>query len=196
MTKAELRRHLRSALLAQSDSERQDASTQITRHVAASLLFQQAETILFYAARPQEPETTGLWKEAQLRGAVTLFPRVEGDTLIWHLITSLDQLQLGFRGLLEPSIAASVVFPERQPPTAHRPLILVPGLGFTSTGVRLGHGGGHYDRVLATLPRDYFRLGLFFNVQACSAIPAEDHDERLDAVVTESGWMNRSLPPP
>ena len=65
-------------------------------------------------------------------------------------------------------------------------LVCVPGVAFDARGGRLGRGRGHYDATLARLPRSAFRVGLAFESQIVPAVPAELHDELLDAVVTEA----------
>ena len=60
---------------------------------------------------------------------------------------------------------------------------IVPLLGFTTNGQRLGQGGGHYDRLLAAQP-DLVTIGLAWDCQLVDALPLEPHDRPLRAVVT------------
>ena len=62
-------------------------------------------------------------------------------------------------------------------------LAIVPLLGFTDTGQRLGQGGGHYDRLLAAEP-ELVPIGLAWDCQLVDALPLEPHDHPLRAVVT------------
>ena len=64
--------------------------------------------------------------------------------------------------------------------------MVVPGLGFTANGERLGYGKGFYDRWLATHP-SACRIGFAYAAQVLTALPGEAHDERLDLLVTEDG---------
>ena len=66
-------------------------------------------------------------------------------------------------------------------------LIIVPLLGFTSKGFRLGQGGGFYDRALSNCGAKPFRLGLGFECQRVSHLPIEPWDQPLHAVLTENG---------
>jgi len=67
---------------------------------------------------------------------------------------------------------------------------LVPGLAFDAGGGRLGHGGGHYDRLLSSpAAAGAFRLGLAFDFQIVARIPMGKDDVRLDAVLTETRWL-------
>ena len=60
---------------------------------------------------------------------------------------------------------------------------IVPVLGFTAAGQRLGQGGGHYDRFLAANPF-VVPIGLAWDCQLASQLPAEPHDVPLRAVIT------------
>ena len=97
--------------------------------------------------------------------------------LRWH---PGDRLEAGFGGIPEPAAGAEEIHPE---------VLLVPLLGFDGTGLRLGYGGGFYDRTLAALRRagGVEAIGIAFSDQEVDSLPAGDHDERLDWVVTESG---------
>jgi len=66
-------------------------------------------------------------------------------------------------------------------------LLLVPCVGYGPRGVRLGYGGGFYDRTLATLQPRPFTVGLAYSHGHLPWLEAEPHDVPLDAVVTEEG---------
>ena len=56
-------------------------------------------------------------------------------------------------------------------------------MGFTAQGKRLGQGGGHYDRWLASRPAT-LRIGLAWDAQLVEELPVEPHDMALNAIVT------------
>ena len=64
-------------------------------------------------------------------------------------------------------------------------------MAFDRTGGRLGQGAGHYDRTLENLRRGgrVFVLGLAYAGQEVAKAPAEPHDQRLDAILTETGYI-------
>ncbi|MFC3079155.1 5-formyltetrahydrofolate cyclo-ligase [Phenylobacterium terrae] len=70
-------------------------------------------------------------------------------------------------------------------------LVIAPLLAFDRHGHRLGQGAGHYDRTLANLraAKPVFVLGLAYAGQEVEELPAEPHDERLDAILTETGYI-------
>lgn len=82
-------------------------------------------------------------------------------------------------------------------PAADRPqlrpgLVLVPLLAFDRRGHRLGYGAGFYDRTLAALrvrDADVLAVGLAFAIQEVDEVPVEQHDQPLDAILTERGVM-------
>ena len=85
-------------------------------------------------------------------------------------------------GILSPPQEADAVLPD---------LVITPLLAFDRRGGRLGQGAGHYDRAIANLRRckPVFVLGLAYAGQEMAEIPLEPHDQRLDAILTESGYI-------
>lgn len=85
-------------------------------------------------------------------------------------------------GIPAPPLWAAAVVPD---------LVLTPVLGFDRQGNRLGQGAGHYDRTLSNLraAKPVFVLGLAYSGQEVDELPAEAHDERLDAILTETGYI-------
>lgn len=69
-------------------------------------------------------------------------------------------------------------------------ILIVPLLAFDRRGYRLGHGGGYYDATLAALrsKKDVIAVGVAYAEQACLFnLPVEDHDQKLDWVITPKG---------
>ncbi|WP_333816581.1 5-formyltetrahydrofolate cyclo-ligase [Tabrizicola sp.] len=68
-------------------------------------------------------------------------------------------------------------------------VMIVPMLAFDARGYRLGYGGGFYDRTLEGLRArgPVLAVGFAFAAQEVEAVPVDEYDQRLDAVVTEKG---------
>jgi 5-formyltetrahydrofolate cyclo-ligase len=66
--------------------------------------------------------------------------------------------------------------------------ILVPGVGFDLNGARLGRGKGYFDKYLEG--RDALRIGLAWTGQLVNKIPVEQHDARMDFLITEDFCWN------
>jgi 5-formyltetrahydrofolate cyclo-ligase len=124
------------------------------------------------------------------RGAGVLLPWVDGPTLGIARIRDLDaDLAPGWRGVREPRVSG------RRPARPDRvDAALVPLVAFDAAGHRLGHGGGHFDRLLARLAPGVPRIGVAFAVQQIPSVPSEAHDVPLDMVVTEAGVTRPARP--
>ena len=85
-------------------------------------------------------------------------------------------------GMSSPPPDAEVLAPD---------VIFTPLLAFDRQGGRLGQGGGHYDRTLDKLRRQkkVFVIGLAYSGQEVKKVPYDAHDQRLDAILTESGYI-------
>jgi 5-formyltetrahydrofolate cyclo-ligase len=71
-------------------------------------------------------------------------------------------------------------------------LVIVPLVGFSRAGGRLGYGGGFYDRTLELLrsKRPTLAIGFAFDAQEADVLPLEPTDQPLDMIVTESGVIS------
>lgn len=112
-------------------------------------------------------------------GARLALPIVDGDRIAFHAWNGgeAELVPAGF-GALGPASDAPVEAPT---------IVLAPLLGFDANGQRLGWGKGYYDRYLAHCAVPPFVVGIAFACQEVVAIPAERHDRRIDAVLTEQG---------
>ncbi len=90
---------------------------------------------------------------------------------------------------LEPD-AFGIPSPTKAAPEVRPDLVLAPLVAFDRTGGRLGQGAGHYDRTLENLraAQAVFVLGLAYAGQEVARVPAEAHDQPLDAILTETGY--------
>ena len=72
--------------------------------------------------------------------------------------------------------------PPKDAPEVQPNIMIVPGLGFTAKGHRLGRGGGYYDRWLAGFNETI--IGLCFEEQLLQTLSTEAHDKMMSAVIT------------
>ena len=109
-----------------------------------------------------------------------LNPTAEGYEMRFRRFRLGDPLVPGPFGIREPGEIAPEVEPD---------VLLLPMLGFDSAGVRLGYGGGYFDRALARLraKKRVTAFGIAFSAQQLAEVPREGHDERLDGIFTETG---------
>jgi 5-formyltetrahydrofolate cyclo-ligase len=114
------------------------------------------------------------------RGQDAALPQILHPHLSFRLWKPGDPLVHGGFKVSEPGPDA----PECTPRA-----LLVPLAAFDRHGGRVGYGKGHFDRAIAALRArgPLVAVGLAFAAQEVERVPQEDHDQRLDAVVTESG---------
>jgi 5-formyltetrahydrofolate cyclo-ligase len=183
-TKAALRTTALRARRNLEPGDRHRAAEAVARRLAGLRELSRTRCVALFAAMPEELDPSAIVPVLVQRGARTLFPRVRDDRLELVAATDLLTLRLGYRGVREPAgpaIDPSVV-----------DAALVPGVAFDVRGGRLGHGGGHYDRLLAELPDDCVTIGVCFACQVVPQVPREDHDRDVDIVVTEAGVHRRA----
>lgn len=142
-------------------------------------------TVAGYVSFGGEPGTAPLLAALLASGARVLLPVLLPDNdLDWAVHTGPQALAPARFGLLEPT-------GPRLGPAAvlSADAVLLPGLAVGADGVRLGRGGGSYDRVLARLTEagvHPWLVTLLHDDELLPAVPAEPHDARVQAVVTPS----------
>ncbi|WP_232246518.1 5-formyltetrahydrofolate cyclo-ligase [Kitasatospora mediocidica] len=139
-----------------------------------------------YVSVGAEPGTRPLLDLLHRRGIPVLLPVLLPDNdLDWAAYQGAEHLLPAGRGLLEPD-------GPRLGPAAvcAAAVVLLPGLAVDRRGLRLGRGGGSYDRVLARLDRAGARpllATLLYDTELLERVPAEPHDRPVHAAVTPSG---------
>jgi 5-formyltetrahydrofolate cyclo-ligase len=148
----------------------------------ASPYYQKARTVALYAPIRGEVPTRDILIAALADEKVVCYPlsHVHGRILSFRAITSESELEPGRLGVREPNSASELV------PVDQIDLFVVPGLGFTRDGKRLGRGGGYYDATLRAASQRSRRVGLAFSDQVVNVLPTNQDDVDMDLVVTES----------
>lgn len=116
------------------------------------------------------------------RGARICLPAIIDKTTIVfrELVRGAELVDMGF-GTAGPSADAAVLDPS---------VMLVPLAAFDGNGMRIGYGGGYYDRAIARLRDKGMNpqlIGIAFECQQVDTVPAEPHDIPLETIITESG---------
>jgi 5-formyltetrahydrofolate cyclo-ligase len=164
-------------------AERSAATAAITTALLRGLAG--ARTFAAYVPDPDEPGYGRLPAAFTQLGARVLLPVMpaEGRQLAWAVDTG--RLARGRAGVLEP-------MGPRLGPTAigAADVVVVPALAVARDGIRLGRGGGYYDRALRHARDDAVLVALLFDEELVDELPTEPHDRRVTAVVTPSGgWQ-------
>lgn len=160
-----------------------EAARALADHLLATIELQRAATIAAYVSMGTEPGTGPLvdaWFEA---GRRTLLPVLRSDNdLDWAVYRGGEGLVPARRGMLEPggeTLGLDAV--------AQADVVITPGLAVDRTGMRLGRGGGSYDRALGRVPVGTPVLTLLYEHELLDEVPAGPHDRRVSGVVTPAG---------
>jgi 5-formyltetrahydrofolate cyclo-ligase len=173
-----VRRRGRSPEQRRADGKAIAAAVLETPEVAA------ARTVAAYVSVGTEPPTEGLLDALRDRGVGVLLPVLLPDLdLAWAEYTGSGSLEHGPRGMRQPG------GPRLRPDAvAGADAVLCPGLAVDRTGLRLGRGGGSYDRALARLGDDVWSCVLLFADEVTDEeLPADPHDQRVRAAATPGG---------
>lgn len=177
--KALLRRQLQAERQAMSD--RHQRSVHLQEVLRVWLLSRPEHTIGAYW--PIKGEFDALpalyrWSEADPRRRIGL-PVIERETrqLRFHVWYPGCPMELDAYDIPKPKDTEAFA-PQ---------LLLVPLVGFGPRGVRLGYGGGFYDRTLAALAPRPVTVGVGYAHGHVPWLEPEPHDVPLDAILTEDG---------
>lgn len=175
--KAALRDVLRRERAALTEPYREDATARVNARLAEHPAVLTGPRIGGYAATPAELNIDQALTHIIATHGQVYLPRVVDDTLTFAACTALNGLKPGFAGIREPTGDAIDV--------SQLDVLLIPGVGFDTSGRRLGHGAGHYDRTLTQLAPECVTIGVAFSVQVVALIPTETHDRPVAMVVSE-----------
>ncbi|MFD3677558.1 5-formyltetrahydrofolate cyclo-ligase [Streptomyces sp. NPDC058613] len=188
--KAELRRELLAARRALSPDDRAAAARALARSALALPELAGARTVAAYVSVGTEPGTRELLDALCAAGKRVLLPVLLADNdLDWGAYggpgTLAGAAHPGKMRLLEPT------GPRLGPQAVTgADAVLLPGLAVDRRGMRLGRGGGSYDRVLERLERagaDPALVVLLYDDEVVARVPEEPHDHPVQAVATPSG---------
>ena len=185
--KAELRRHLLAGRRRLSPAELAAAGRSIRDAVLDLPETQMAGTVAAYWSIGAEPDTHGLLFALWKRGTYVLLPLLlpDGD-LDWASYEGPDSLRPGPRGLMEPTEPVRGVTA-----VCSADLVLVPALAVDHSGLRLGRGGGSYDRALARVGAQVPTVALVYDAELVDRVPGGPHDQRVRMVARPSAGVTR-----
>lgn len=183
---AEQKKQLRGELLRlrreTPRQQKQAIDRQICQHVINSPEYRQAQTIFAYWSTDEEIDTHAILADAraarQARLCTQMFEGTSHDCPSNLLGSGFDRADIWHSG------AGRAVSGNR---AGRIDLCLVPALACDASGIRLGYGGGFYDRFLPQTAA--CRMVLCAQERFLQQVPAEQHDMHCDCVVTENEVM-------
>ena len=189
MTVQGLKQVLRQSIIAAREKLPVPDRLRLSRVVIGSVCeltaYRQAQTVLGYLNFGAELAAE-LWvQQAIADGKRVLLPRVNQASKHLDLYRVRDlqhDVAPGSWGIREPVIERCI----KEDALGTVDLILLPGVAFTREGVRLGYGGGYYDKLLARLPHRPVLVAAAFALQIVPEIPQERTDRNVGWLVTEN----------
>ncbi len=180
VSKRALRKEIIAARRSMGGEARTAAATAVTEALLAHPWLTEATTVAAYVSIGTEPDTRALLERLRRRSVTVLLPVLLADAdLDWASYEGPASLEPGAGGLPEPAGTRLGVHAIRGVDVA-----VVPALAVDQRGVRLGRGGGSYDRVLARFSGGTRTAVPLYEGELVAAVPAEPHDRRVRAVVT------------
>lgn len=178
------RARLRAERLALSLAQRQKVGEAIARHLRITIQkrFGGATGMVLSAYWPikGEPDLRPLMADLHRSGVVIVLPLVEtrAAPLTFRHWTPDTKMVRGDWNIPVPSSDSPEMTPD---------LMLAPLVGWTSTGYRLGYGGGYFDRTLAASNPRPHTMGIGYDMAQLETIFPQPHDIPLDIILTDKG---------
>lgn len=193
MDKLNLRLKLTRQRAAIPEQKRRENARRIRETLLDQPWVQMAGLVACYWSIGDEPETHGLVFALWKHGATVMLPVLrDDDDLDWAVYDGPDTLAPGRFGIMEPVDTRRGVETIR---TAA--LVIVPALAVDRTsGVRLGRGGGSYDRALARVGPNVPTVALLHDDELIDGVPSEPHDQPVSWAVHPGGLVNLSTATP
>ncbi len=174
---------LRKTLLEKRDATSFDLIKISSRQIQANLEriedYRNAKSIAFYYPIGSEVKTQDLMLKVLSLGKDVLLPKVQEDELDFRKITDLNSLEKGSFDIMEPK--------DNCKKSDKIDVIIVPTVGISADGNRLGYGHGYYDRFLAKT--DAVSIALTYEKQIIKSVPSTENDVTINWIVTEDRFF-------
>ena len=161
------------------------AAAAVARAAIEEPRIRRAPRVALYAAIDHELPTRALFESLTPLSVQRLLPRFEGEAIAWSCADDWNDLAPGRFGIPEPRTSRREVLDAND-------VVLLPGIAFDRCGWRLGRGGGHYDLAFPPGTAGPWLVGIGYTFQWIVEVPHGSRDRRVDAIVTEHGWVWRA----
>ena len=176
----------RQAILQQRKALTQEEVQALSQLVLDCVLnhpyLQQPRLVASYLSCSGELDTITLNEQLQNKQHQLCLPVIsptERGIMDFHRYHSLAELKPNKFNIPEPLPQKNTLVLPHQ-----LELVIVPLVGFTSSGARLGMGGCYYDRILKQISPNCLKLGLAYDFQRNDEIESKDWDVPLDEIIT------------
>ena len=178
----ESKREIRKRILELRDNmdqaDREYMNGRLYKRVVSCKEIISADVIMAYVSYKSEVDTIPIINKLLLEGKKIVVPRVSDDDMDFYVISDLNNLEEGYKGIKEPASDCIKYEP------AGNEIMLLPGTVFDKRLFRVGYGKGYYDRYLAR-HKGITTIGLAYDFQLVDEVPVDTWDKGLDMIITE-----------
>ena len=172
MDKQSLRKSIIAKRLELSSDEVASKSNKVCAKVLKMPEYKASKVVYLYYPVNNELDVRPIMEDYIKAGKIMAFPKVENGDIYFYTVKSLDDFAPGKFNIPEP--VGKELAPEPD-------MIIVPGVAFSNDGMRVGYGGGFYDRFLSNC--HVHSVGVCYSLQLLTYVPSMSHDQRLDEIV-------------
>jgi 5-formyltetrahydrofolate cyclo-ligase len=180
MNKKDLRQQGRAIASTTQRDFAVDYDAAITELFFKTQYFMPRTVISAYMSLRGEVNCGAILHRLSKQGHITCLPVIvsRDQPMIFREYLPGDPTQTGSLGQLEPLDSAADIIPD---------ILIVPMIGFSRQGFRLGYGSGFFDRTLQELRRNKSikAIGIAYSTQEMPELVAESHDQKMDIIITE-----------
>ena len=175
-SKKDIRKRVLNLRNSMKETEWEANSNRIYEKVVTHSFFLEEDHIYCFVNYQKEVNTKRIIEKAWSLNKTVLVPKIYGDEMKFHKIESFNELQEGYKGILEPS--NDNIFDSAQG------LVIMPGVAFDKKRNRVGYGKGFYDRFLEKHP-NLKTMGIAFQLQVLENVPFDSQDIKPEILITE-----------
>lgn len=178
MDKSEIRKWVKEKKRLLTKEQRSDYSSHIFHRLKEYGFLEDAPIVYCYVSYNEEVDTKHLLLYMLKEQIPVAVPKIKNGRMDFYCIESLEELQPGAYGILEPTTDYLI--------KGRQGLMILPGLAFDTYGNRIGYGGGFYDRYLEeNKDVQYKKVALAYDFQVIAPMKAGEHDKKVDFIITE-----------
>ena len=181
------------------DSYIKSESLKASLSFTSSNLYHECNSVFLYMAMKNEADPVGILQKSRCDDKEIFIPKVTDKTSLmdFYLMDNSknieSQLSVGMWKIKEPDISLLKKL-DVSSLSCKNICMIVPGLAFSRTGVRLGRGRGFYDRYISEIKKycNPTLIGFCLEEQCIDNIPCESHDITMDYILTPKSFFRVS----
>lgn len=179
-SKSKLRKRILNVRNNMSEEDVKKNSNAIMDKITSLDIYKHSKVVFIYMDFKNEVMTSNLIKRMLSEKKRVVIPYTDNinTVLIPSEITKESDLKLNSFGYYEPKSILPVNIEEID-------LVIVPGVVFDKNLNRIGFGKGYYDKILNRLKPSAKKVAVAHEFQVLENIPAEEHDVKMDMIITE-----------